>query len=206
MKHILTAIITLFLVNACTTYQQPVTNNYYPLIGKAIKHTAKFLGSKKKSNGYDSLRGYGKVTRTVFNKKPKAFLFKTKSGLWIFSIMGAVGFTSFVLEEAEQTCMFGNFALSKPPQYAKKPVRDEFSNMSIAALTACFKVHDTATLFNNTIGYLYPFGFAYRTYQDANELYLCSQMYKSIKAIDKKATFEYAGKLGQRCISVYQNK
>ena len=201
MKQILIVIITLILVSSCITYQQPITNNYYPLIGKAIKHSAKFFNIKKKSNGYDSLRGYGKRA-AVFNKKPKGFFFKTKSGIWIFSVMGSVGFTSFVLEEAEQTCMFGNFALSKPPQYSKKPVRDEFSNMSIAALTACFKIHDTATLFNNTIGYIYPFGFAYRTYQEADELYLCSQMYKSLKSL--KQGFEHAGDLGQRCISLYQ--
>ena len=136
----------------------------------------------------------------------KAYVFTTKAGIAILSVMGSVGFTSFVLEEAEQTCMFGNFALSKPPQYSNKAVRKEFANMSIAAIKHCFKIHDTANYFNNTVGYLYPFGFAYRTYQDANELYLCSQLYKSLKLRDKKAHFNDAGNLGNRCIALYEVK
>lgn len=138
------------------------------------------------------------------SKTPIAHLFKAKSGLIILSIMGSIGFTSFVLEEAEQTCMFGNFTLSKPPRYSKKPVIDKFSEMSVQAIKHCFRIHHAANYFNNTIGYLYPFGFAYRTYQDANELYLCSQLYKSLQQMHQ--TFYQAGDLGDTCISLYKKE
>ncbi len=124
-----------------------------------------------------------------------AVAFSLKSGLVVMGFMGTVGFTSFVLEEAEQTCMFGQFGLSKRKAYAR---------MHIRHISQCFKLHDVASKFNNTVGYLYPFGFAYRNYQISNELNLCGNLYSAVKKLDK--TLKDAGELGERCMVAYATK
>lgn len=118
-----------------------------------------------------------------------------KTALAVLGFMGTIGFTSFVLEEAEQTCMFGNFGLSKKKELAK---------MSIRHINQCFYLHDTAETWNNTLGYLYPFGFAYRNYQVANQLNLCSSLYSALKKRGKN--LNDAGELGARCKIAYATK
>lgn len=118
-----------------------------------------------------------------------------KTGLAVLGFMGTIGFTSFVLEEAEQTCMFGNFGLSK---------KEELAKMSIRHINQCFYLHDTADAWNNTLGYLYPFSFAYRNYQVANQLNLCSSLYSALKKRGKN--LNDAGELGARCKIAYSTK
>ncbi len=80
--------------------------------------------------------------------------------IFIMELQGTLGFTSFVLEEAEQTCMFGGFT------WSKKDMKS-FARMRVRHISACFYLHDTAEPWNNTVELLYIFGFAYRNYQSA---------------------------------------
>jgi len=152
---------------------------------KTAQEARNSLDKRSKSFRYDKkINSSPPVTNSP--KKNAYHVSVTGGSVSILAVIGTVGFTSFVLEEAEQSCMFGNFGLSKPHKFSDNPERDEFARMSVAAVMACFKIHDVAETFNNTIGYINPFGFSYRSYQDANEIYLCSQIWQSLKYLKRE--------------------
>ena len=104
------------------------------------------------------------VTQSPAKRKWRVKLLSTIGTVLLF-LFTSVPFTSFILEEAMQTCMFGSFAINKAKGKAKDPVHAQ------VVYDNCQIVHDWSYQFLHTVGWINPFNYAYVLYLRSDSAY-----------------------------------